>query len=106
MYAAAQSTAELHRIPVGSYALLFQTGHGWRRNRFCESHRTAKFRESFDFTEEQASDGLYYSSYRITLQPVPGGTASTESVSAEEFAEDQEGGEADMSFPMRSGGSQ
>lgn len=68
-------------IPVGGYRLRFQFGDRWLRSReFCRPHGTSEFQEMLEFTETTMSDGIQYSEQSVTLNPVVGGNAQTNSL--------------------------
>lgn len=87
----AQSDFTISNIPNGRYKLLFAAGRGWDDvdGRFREREGASAFDQPLNFTTETRTeaDGVYsYShSMEVTLNPVVGGTAQTDSISTKEF---------------------
>lgn len=91
VYIRAKSTYEISEISDGVYDLYFAHGRDWDKEsqRFLVNSSYSKFEDSFDFTTEYQSDGinLIYTAGRITLHPVVGGSAKTDTVSENEFSQ-------------------
>ena len=70
-------------IPDGSYDLYFTVGEDWdgQRAAFTRKRRLSQFDDPLAFTSTETT----YSGWSVTLHPVAGGTASTESVPEGEF---------------------
>ena len=86
IYIRRSETGLLTGIPRGTYQLRFQLGTSWHVNRyFCRVARTTEFDRPVDFEEREKSDGIEYSTFKITLHPVPLGTATTHSIPASSF---------------------
>lgn len=90
----------LTRIPEGTYTLVFATGWDWNnaKGKFNRADTFKAFLEPFRFTVQRRYTGTetrggnvydtyadYSNTYRVTLNPVVGGTAKTRSISADEF---------------------
>lgn len=90
----------LTRIPEGTYTLVFATGWDWNnaKGKFNRADTFRAFLEPFRFTVQRRYTGTetrggnvydtyadYSNTYRVTLNPVVGGTAKTRSISADEF---------------------
>jgi len=73
-------------VPPGRYRLRFQLGSDWlAERRFCRTRGTSEFDSAFDFEEVESDRGTRYSTYELTLHPVPQGTARTHVVSDSRF---------------------
>lgn len=73
-------------VPLGRYRLRFQVGSKWlTERRFCRTRGTSEFDDAFDFEEVESATGTRYSTYEVTLHPVPEGTARTHVVPDERF---------------------
>lgn len=89
----ADNNYTINGIVIGRYELFFAHGRDWNSstNSFLLNRSFSKFEDSFDFTvhDEYRSDGTYqvYSTYDVTLHPVVGGKAKTDSVSEDEFTQ-------------------
>ena len=83
MYIQAKSKFTITKIPDGTYELYFQTGKDWneKENKFLFHPSFSKFTDDFEYTTTDTE----YSIYRVTLNPVIGGTAATNTVSENEF---------------------
>ena len=70
-------------IPDGSYNLFFSLGKNWDAtdNKFITCKSFSKFDEAFSF----ATTNTQYTTFEVTLNPIPGGTASTTSVNENDF---------------------
>jgi hypothetical protein len=87
VYVRAHSTAESADIPTGRYQLLFTSGQTWvpEIEDFCESRGYSGFNDPFLFREVRSVDGVRYSTWTVTLQPVAGGDARVHPISPEDF---------------------
>jgi hypothetical protein len=87
----ANSVLNLSFIPDGSYRLLFAAGHGWDDidGRFKQPDGSSEFREPLVYTTTPITrDGrsIFQSdTVSISLNPVVGGTAKTDSISTSDF---------------------
>jgi len=83
VYIQAKSKFTITKIPDGTYELYFQTGKDWneKENKFLFHSSFSKFTDDFEYTTTDTE----YSIYRVTLNPVIGGTAATITVSENEF---------------------
>jgi curved DNA-binding protein CbpA len=84
------------RISPGTYQVFVRTGVDWdrsaRRFRFNEELYTFMQPNSlFEFTEEEDTDGTWYTTYSVTLHAVTGGNLLRRSLSEEEFGDDLSG---------------
>ncbi len=86
VYVVRQSDWAITGIAPGRYLLRFALGNDWDPvlNRFQKNVSFTQFEEPFDFED----DGFTYTTWEVTLHAIPGGTAETESISAEDFYED------------------
>lgn len=81
IYVRSNESGVITQIPHGAYQLQFQLGSSWRTDRrFCEITGTSQFDRSLDFEERRTYDGVEYSTFELTLHPVPLGTARTHSI--------------------------
>ncbi len=86
IYIRRSETGLLTAIPRGTHQLRFQLGTSWQNNRyFCRLAGTSEFDRPFDFEEREKSDAIEYDTFKITLHPVPLGTATTHSIPASAF---------------------
>lgn len=74
-------SVDITGIPDGTYYLFFSAGTEWDGNRFTEGASYQRFDETFAYS----TTTLGYSTWSVTLHPVSGGNASTESVDPEQF---------------------
>ncbi|MGB9005731.1 MAG: hypothetical protein WCB96_08415 [Candidatus Aminicenantales bacterium] len=73
-------------IPIGTYRLRFQFGNYWLADRrFCKLFGTSEFYESFRFEERELNNGTEYSTWEVSLHPVPEGTAKTYQIANSSF---------------------
>jgi hypothetical protein len=79
VYIKANGTLKLERIPDCLCRVLFVLGTDWDSNRttFTRVSAAEQFDDAFNFTEFE---------YSISLNPVPGGTATTHKITKEDFA--------------------
>jgi hypothetical protein len=70
-------------IPDGKYNLFFSLGRNWdtTNNKFTTCKSFSKFDDSFEYT----TTSRQYMTYRVTLNPVSGGTATTSDLNENEF---------------------
>jgi hypothetical protein len=83
VYIRKKNEVTLRNISPGVYEVLFCFGLSWDngQKRFMRDCSYSKFEEGFIF--EETDEG--YDTYKITLHPVIGGTAKTETISRDEF---------------------
>jgi DnaJ-domain-containing protein 1 len=87
----ANSVLNISGIPDGTYRLLFAAGHGWDDidGRFKQREGSSEFRDPLVFTTTPFSrdgrSGVQFDTMSITLNPVIGGTAKTDSISTGDF---------------------
>ena len=87
----ANSVLNISGIPDGTYRLLFAAGHGWDDidGRFKQREGSSEFREPLLYTSTPITrDGhrwIQYDTMTITLNPVVGGNAKTDSISTSDF---------------------
>lgn len=73
-------------VPPGRYRLRFQVGSDWlAERRFCRPRGTSEFDSAFDFEEVESDRGTRFGAYKVTLHPVPQGTARTHVVPDSRF---------------------
>jgi len=86
------NTADLEYLSDGVYEIQYALGEGWlpSRGMFCDPISFGRFESLVTFTtsERATNDGVEMeaTTYRITLHPVPGGTARTRPIPPESFA--------------------
>jgi hypothetical protein len=82
IYIRAEESGLITQIPPGVYHLQFQLGSSWPRGGtgFCQTRATSQFDRSLNFEERYTNDGVEYSSFDVTLHPVPQGTATTHGI--------------------------
>lgn len=87
VYIRAGDVTRLERVASGYYVLKFSLGSGYDKDsgRFVSSQSFSKFDEILDFTVQRNGDSLEWYNHEVTLNPVPGGTARTTRISAEDF---------------------
>ncbi|MCK5027476.1 MAG: hypothetical protein KAS07_03590 [Candidatus Pacebacteria bacterium] len=89
VYIKANNKFTISNISNGVYWLIFAQGSDWNflTKKFNKNQQYSAFEETFDF--ETTEDDLYYynSAFEVTLNPVVGGTAETESVDPEQFSQ-------------------
>lgn len=92
IFVRSNSTAVLNNLPDGVYEIQYALGEGWvpRRGTFCDPSSFGQFENLMTFTtsETATNDGVEMeaTTYRITLHPVPGGTARTRQIPPQSFA--------------------
>jgi hypothetical protein len=77
----------VEQIADGTYRLFFMIGEDWddAANRFTRRPGLSAFDDDFAFTTTRTAEGVRFSTFRITLQPVAGGTAETDPVNPQDF---------------------
>ncbi len=91
VYIKAKSIYKITGISDGYYDLYFAHGRDWDRinQKFLVNTSYSKFEDGFDFVtkDEYLSDSINtrYTIFEVTLHPVFGGSAETDSVSENEF---------------------
>lgn len=86
IYVRARESGDIMEIPRGVYRLQFLLGSSWYRDRlFCDVVGAFEFDDVFDFEERQKQGGIEYSTFKVTLHPVPRGTATTHTIALSEF---------------------
>jgi hypothetical protein len=83
VYVRAGESFTLTSIGDGSYQLYFTVGEDWdlASGRFTRQPRYVRFEKNLDFQ----TSGLTYTAIKVTLHPVPAGTARTQTVSPDDF---------------------
>jgi hypothetical protein len=87
----ANSVLNITAIPDGTYRLLFAAGHGWDDidGRFKQREGSSEFQKPLVYTTTPITEGnrsgYQFNTMSITLNPVVGGTAKTDSISTSEF---------------------
>ena len=74
-------------VPDGSYAVFFTGGADWdgKARAFGRKCAFQRFEDSLKFSTTRVGDQTLYQTWRITLQPVVGGSARTADVDPSEF---------------------
>lgn len=91
VYVRRNSDLNINGINDGDYSLFFDLGRGYdeKQNIFMKYNSPSKFDEALNFNSYSynTSDGVStnYSTFKATLNPVIGGTASTSNVTLKEF---------------------
>ena len=90
VYIRAKGETTLRDIGVGTYVLQFQTGVDWNQGdlTFRRELGTSEFDDRLTFMEDRTATGTRYSTFRVTLNAVPGGTARTHGIDPGAFAGD------------------
>lgn len=84
-YVRASSTVTFEGIRAGTYQLWFSQGESWDGDKFT-CHRTAyRFVDPLEFSEVEDGNGVTHSTWEVSLQAVPGGTAPTRDVDVRTF---------------------
>jgi hypothetical protein len=83
VYVRNNSSHTITGIPDGNYELFFTLGEDWdaAQGAFTRRRDLSRFEESFPFTSTPTT----YSVWSVTLHPVPGGTANSQDVPANQF---------------------
>jgi hypothetical protein len=81
------SSYSLEEIPDGEYSIYFSLGNDWDLVdlRFTTNVVFYKFEDIFKFETKTTTTKIWYSVWKIGLQPVAGGTANAEQLSPELF---------------------
>lgn len=91
VYVQANSKFTIRSIPDGIYELYFQAGKDWddKTRKFLYYPSFSKFSDDFQYTtthtETDDAINTRYATYKITLNPVVGGTAKTITIAESEF---------------------
>ena len=88
VYVKANSVLNVSEISDGKFKLYFNLGNDWNKEliAFNVNSGYEVFEENFEFTtDDSGSEYTEYSTFSVTLNPVVGGQARTDSVSAVEF---------------------
>ena len=82
VYISAGHSYKIKNINTGGYKLIFAQGQGWDEasNKFF-NEGASQFEEPLSFTIQNG----YYTTYSVTLNPVPEGTAKTHNIPQENF---------------------
>ena len=83
IYIGRKATATIRGIPDGNFEVYFASGVSWdgKRNTFSRNCGFTRFEDKMKFT----SGGGQYTTYRITLNVIAGGNASTRSIDPDDF---------------------
>lgn len=83
----ARSSADVAKIPEGSYTLGFTTGLNWveSEDTFRWHPSYSEFERLFLYSEQRDSKGIQYKSISVTLNPVPLGNIRKKAITREEF---------------------
>ncbi|WP_285653468.1 hypothetical protein [Actinomycetospora sp. NBRC 106375] len=78
VYVRAGGTATVDDVPDGTYALYFATGSGWNADirGFTADRRASRFDQTLTFTTTRQQ----YTTWTVSLTPVPGGNAQSSDV--------------------------
>jgi len=91
VYIKAKETYKISKISDGLYDLVFAQGKDWSKEskKFLTDNSYSKFEETFKFITktEQEANGVRrtFSTFKVTLHTVAGGSAKTDAVSEKEF---------------------
>jgi hypothetical protein len=74
-------------VSDGTYGVYFSGGSGWDRaaRAFGRNCAFSRFEDPMRFRTTRDARGIYWQNFRITLQPVAGGTARTNDVDPDDF---------------------
>ncbi len=88
VYVRANSSARVSGIAQGTYELYFSTGNDFAPSlkKFLRSATYSKFDDSLNFQEIRESDGITFSNFRVSLDKVALGTATTSAVDENSFS--------------------
>jgi hypothetical protein len=83
IYIGRKATATITGIPDGTFEVYFASGVSWdgKRNTFSRNCGFTRFDDKMKFT----SGGGQYTTYRITLNAIAGGNASTRTIDPDDF---------------------
>lgn len=87
VYMKANGVYTMLDISDGIYWLAFAQGLDWdsTTQKFRRDAQYSVFEKTFDFVTTEDSDSYYYPTFEVTLNPVIGGTAKTNSVDPQQF---------------------
>ena len=82
-----RDTYKIGAIPDGTYSVFFTAGRDWNEQLglFTRSCRFDRFDDPLDFETTTTATSVRWTTFRITLHPVVGGTASTTSIAPSAF---------------------
>jgi hypothetical protein len=83
----ANSSAHAVRIPEGAHWLTFTTGLNWVESEDTFTWRPScfEFDRTFDYREQEDSEGVQYKTISVTLHPVLYGNVRTKAITCGEF---------------------
>lgn len=89
IYIQAGNNFTINGIKSGTFVLKFSLGKNYsaETKRFTIDESFEKFDEILDFTVNRTANGVQWSNYRATLNPVTYGTATTSRIDANDFAD-------------------
>lgn len=87
VYVQARQEATLDNLETGTYDVKFALGRDWDESTqsFRYQQSFVRFEEPMIFKVERSGNREYWTTYRVTLHRVAGGTAETKSLSEAEF---------------------
>jgi hypothetical protein len=87
VYVRANTSAEVSGIALGEYELLFSSGQVYVRStkKFIRNASYSKFDDHLHHTETREPGGTRFMTYRVTLDKVAYGTASTSAIDESAF---------------------
>jgi hypothetical protein len=87
VYVQSKQEATLDNLETGTYDVKFALGRDWDESTqsFRYQPSFVRFEEPMIFKVERSGNREYWTTYRVTLHRVAGGTAETESLSEAEF---------------------
>jgi hypothetical protein len=87
VYVRKGKTYTVRNVSDGSYAVFFSGGAGWddAAHAFGRNCTFSRFEDPLRFRTTRDARGIYWQNFRITLQPVIGGTARTDDVDPDDF---------------------
>jgi hypothetical protein len=87
VFVSANNRTRLGSIEPGTYRVRFATGQDWdsAAQRFRRDAAFTEFRDPFDFTETPTAGGVRYTTGEITLNPVRGGNAPSNTIDESRF---------------------
>lgn len=88
VYVRANSSSSLSNIAPGQYELLFSMGREYAPSirKFLRDAEYSKFDQAFDFQETRDAYGINYKTFRVTLDKVAYGTATTSRIDESSFS--------------------
>jgi hypothetical protein len=89
VYVRANSDARVESIGDGTYTIYVRQGTAWNGDlrKFTADAHDSKFESTAQFTTIRDANGIQYTEFSITLQPVEGGNARSVPVDADEIPE-------------------